>query len=177
MQIHKGWIRYTELAGKSDKTVGQLAQEQDKNVKYDTHCAQDQVDEELKDFMPEVFKCIKNGKKHFDGDFYIEVLLCMPGVIERHKKNIFAARPTCPRPFYDQTVFKYHSKDDRLEYMWTVPDKDLCELYRYHIGIVPDDEKELYDNIKKYFSGELAIREYKENNKEPEKQVIPVTRS
>ena len=176
MQKYKGWIRYTELAEKSDLTVGAEALKRFNSRKDNTHCAQEQVDEELKKYPGEIIKCINNGKKHFDGDFYIHVLFCLDRVIDGAKKNIFAAQRSCPPPFFDQVVYKYHQKDDRLEFLWNVPDIDLCELYRHNIGIVPDDEQDLYKNIMDYFSGELAKREYFENNK-THKPVFSVTRS
>ena len=176
MQKYKGWVRYTELEENKDSTIGSLAlQQEDKRI-HNTHCAQDQVDEELKDYPKEIEKCIKNGKKHFDGDFYIQVLFCKDGIIPDARKNIFAAQRTCPKPFFDQAVYKYHQKEDRIEYMWVVPDPDLCELYRYNLGLVPDDEKDLYENIRKYYSGELAQIEFNEN-KLIKKQVFSVTRS
>jgi len=176
MQKYKGWVRYTKLKEDCDQTIGSKSLLLESKRKYNTHCAQDQVDEELKDYPDQVMECIKNGKKHFDGDFYIHVLFCMDRIVPDKRKNIFAAQKSCPKPFYDQAVYKYHSGDDRLEYLWVVPDIDLCELYKYNIGIIPDDEKDLYENIRRYYSGELAQIEYRENNK-GRKQVHAVTRS
>lgn len=178
MQVYKGWIRYTELEEKDGSTIGSQALEKQKNTKYNTHSAQDQADEHLKTYEDEILKCIKNGKKHFDGDFYIEVLFCMDRIIPDARKTIFAARRTCPTPFFDHAVYKYTKKDDQLQYLWIVPDKDLCELYRYKIGDIPGDEKELYNNIISYYNGDLAKIEYAENNKlNDKKKIIPITRS
>ena len=176
MQVHKGWIRYTELEEDKKITIGQLAVDQEKNRKFNTHCAQDQVDEELKSYPDRIIECINNGKKHFDGDFYIQVLLCMSRIIPDERKNIFSAQEDCPKPFFDQFAYKYYQKEDRLEVLWVMPDQDLCELYRYNIGLVPDDEKDLYGYIRQYYNGDLAKIEYFENNKAP-KQVFSVTRS
>jgi len=176
MEKHKGWVRYTKLREEGVPTIGEQVLKESKNAKYNTHSAQEQVDEELKNYPKEIVECINNGKKHHDGDFYIEVLFCYDRMLEGKRKNIFAARPTCPKPFYDQAAYKYIRGEDRLEFLWVVPDIDLCQLYRYNIGMVPDDEKELYENIRKYHNGDLAKIEYFENNKGKKKQ-FSVTRS
>jgi len=176
MQKYKGWVRYTDLKEEGCSTIGQLAEDYEEKRIYNTHCAQDQVDEELKDYPNQIMSCLNNGKKHFDGNFFIQVLFCKDRIIPDARKNIFAAQESCPKPFFDQAVYKYHQKDDKLEYLWVVPDVDLCELYRYNLGLVPEDEKDLYKNIMKYYSGELAQIEYSENNK-GKKQAFSVTRS
>ena len=166
MEKHKGWIRYTELNQDRTKSIGsQIINTYDKR-KDNTHCAQEQVDEDLKGFPDQLLKCVENGKKHFDDNFYIQILFCLDRVLDGARKNIFVAQLSCPAPFYDQSVYKYHKKEDRLEFLWCVPDIDLCEFYRYNLNIVPDDEKELYANIMDFFSGKLAKREYFENHGE-----------
>jgi len=176
MQRYKGWIRYTKLEEKKQSTIGEQSSKLASARKDNTHCAQEQVDEELKKYPDEINECINNGKKHFDKDFYIQVLFCLDRVIEGAKKNIFVAQRTCPKPFFDQAVYKYHHKNGSIEFLWVVPDVDLCELYRYNLGLVPEDEKDLYKNIMDYYSGELAKREHLENKSIP-KQVFAVTRS
>jgi len=176
MQKYKGWVRYTKIKDKGDQTIGERSLILEPKRKFNTHCAQDQVDEELKDYPNQIYECLKNGKKHFDDDFYIHVLFCKDRLIRDCRKNIFAAQRSCPTPFYDQAVYKYNKRDDNLEFLWVVPDIDICELYKNNIGLVPEDEKDLYENIRKYYSGELARIEYLEN-KRARKQVFSVTRS
>jgi len=176
MQEYNGWIRYTKLKNNDSPTIGSQILSKVSAKKDNTHCAQDQVDEELKDYPNQVLECLENGKKHFDSDFYIHVLFCLDRILDGAKKNIFAAQRSCPIPFYDQAVYKYHKKDEKLELLWIVPDIDLCKLYRYNVNLVPDDEKDLYKNIIDFYSGELAKREYFENNKIL-KKIYPVTRS
>lgn len=174
MQVYNGWIRYTDLRERTESTIGELAQEQDKDRIYNTHCAQDQADEMLKDYVDQIVTCLENGKKHFHGDFYIQVLFCLDRIIPDRPKNIFIARESCPEPFYDEAAYKYHKQGDHLEYLWMIPDYDTAELYRYHIDIVPDEEKDLLENVRKYYNGDFAKREYLENN--PDKKTIMIAK-
>lgn len=171
MEVHNGWIRYTELQD-PDKgpTIGELSLAQDKNRKYNDHSSSEQVAEHLKGFVGQVEKCVKNGKKHFDDNFYIEVLVCMSRIVPDHTKNIFAARKTCPTPFYDQIVYKYHANVGDVEFLWCVPDVDTCKRFRYLIETVPDEDKDLQKMVLDYYNGELAKIEYSENN--PEEKII-----
>jgi hypothetical protein len=163
MQKNKGIIRYTKINKDGPVKLGKLALEQGKNRKYNTHSAQEQVDEELKNYPNQVMECVENGKKHFNSDFYVQVLFCLDRIIPDYRKNIFAAQRSCPTPFYDQVVYKYHKNGDRLEFLWNVPDIDLCKFYRDNFSLVPDDEKWLYKNIMDFYSGKLAVREHLEN--------------
>jgi hypothetical protein len=170
MEVKEGWIRYTKLKSIHDPTVGEMAAALDGARKDNTHSVVEQTVEMLKKYSDEVYECLGNGKKHFNSDFYIEVLLkSNESVIRDSISNIFVARGSCPTPFFDQTVYKYTKQDDKLDYLWTVPDIALCRLYANHRDLVPEDEKELYQNICDYYSGALAKREYLENN--PDKKI------
>ena len=51
----------------------------------------------------------------------------MPNVM----RNYFIPRKSCPTPTYDQMVYKFHRKDEALEFVWAVPSmvavKDLLK--------------------------------------------------
>jgi len=85
-------------------------------------------DNSEKSYEEEVWDCIDRGRKDssIQKDFYIVVLVKK----ERHLQNIirqyFFYRQSCPTPEYDQTVYKYHRKNDDLEYLWTVANNVSC---------------------------------------------------
>jgi len=165
MEVHKGWIRYTELRDKDEPNFGVELAEKHKDLADQTHTARDQAREELKDFVDEVIKCVENGKKHFDGDFFVEVLFVHDRILQGVTKRIFAARRTCPHPFHDQAAYKYHADDENIEFMWVVPGVETSKHLRLNVLQLTDNEKFLYDNLEKYTNLAFAKRKYLEDIK------------
>ena len=89
------------------------------------------------------------------GDLFIEVQeipnKLMPGVI----KHQFYWKVKCPRPNYDQTVFRYVYKTDDLIHLWTIPSKDVCLLYLENAKQVVPEEQELLRHICRFADGTL----------------------
>lgn len=166
MEIHKNWIRYTELRDMTGPTVGEIATSLDPQRKYNTHSIYEQTMANLHDFDKQVNICVVNGKKHFDGDFFIEVLIKKEKLITDAITNIFAARRTCPDPFHDQVVYKYVKDGDEIEFLWCIPDRTVCDYYKNILFIIPDEERDIYEHIVKYYDGTYAKRAFMENNKD-----------
>lgn len=74
-----------------------------------------------------LMEAVKKGQKSITGDFYIEICTKTERLIQKAWSNYFFVRYSCPTPFYDQTVYKLNAKEERLEYLWTVPSKKLCK--------------------------------------------------
>jgi len=172
MEIHKNWVRYTKLRDITGPTVGEQAASVDHLRKYNTHSVEDQVMANLHDFDEQINECVANGKKHFDGDFYIEVLIKKERLISDAYMNIFAARRTCPSPFHDQIVYKYVKNGDEIQFLWCVPDRTVCDYYKNIVLIVPEDEKDIYEHIVKYYDGTYAKLAFTENNKDQKNIII-----
>lgn len=70
--------------------------------------------------------------KHKDGyrgkDFYIVLITTIDPVL-RQPRIIPLARKSCPTPVYKQSVWKYRTASDNLEFLWSIPDAILY----YHI--------------------------------------------
>jgi len=162
---YNGWIRYTELEENPTKTLGQLSLEQEKNRKDNTHTVKEQVEANLREYVPSILKTVEKGKKHFNDDFFVEILFVNNRLIEENQKIIAAARKTCPSPDYERGVYKYHKKDDRLEYLWVIPGVELCKelLSPSYIPVIGEDD--LYKNVKDFFNGKLELRSKTENSK------------
>ena len=75
----------------------------------------------------------------------------MPNVF----RNYFGARSTCPTPDYDQSVYKYNKKDDRIEYIWTIPTKEVCYYLLKNRNYVIPEEQELLKYVLEFSLGEL----------------------
>lgn len=106
---------------KTRQTVGALSAEllQQDTVKDAT--AGERMQQQLHDYESHIAECVNTGKNNHTGDFFVVVITkrerLMPNVI----RNYFVPRKSCPTPTYDQMVYKYHRKDERLEFIWAVP--------------------------------------------------------
>jgi hypothetical protein len=61
-------------------------------------------------------------------DFYIVLLFKVERIGQAPRTQVFARR-SCPTPTYKQSVWKYNSNLERLEFLWSIPDA----LLYYHI--------------------------------------------
>lgn len=61
-------------------------------------------------------------------DFYIVLITTIDPVLKQ-PRIIPLARKSCPTPVYKQSVWKYRSASDNLEFLWSIPDAILY----YHI--------------------------------------------
>ena len=81
--------------------------------------------------MKDVQDCALKAKDHIgyiNKDFYV-VLIITTDRILRQPKFMKIARKSCPTPVYKQSVWKYRHLVNDLEFLWSIPSK---ELY-YHI--------------------------------------------
>lgn len=70
----------------------------------------------------------KNEVGYIGKDFYIVLITTIDRVL-RQPKIIPLARKSCPTPVYKQSVWKYKTVADQLEFVWSIPDVILY----YHI--------------------------------------------
>jgi hypothetical protein len=154
----------------SKKTLGAIATELQKNSLDNTHSAHDQMQEQLSEYDVNLYETLLNHKtKIFPHarEFFIVVLTQKIKIFNNALRNYFFGRLTCPTPEWDQTVYKYNRKDDCLEFMWTIPDKNTCEYMYYNALTIPDEEKELLKYVIDYKEGNL-LKVCKQLNKETE---------
>lgn len=112
-----------------------------------------------KSYEEEVWECVDRGRKDpaISKDFFITVLFKK----ERHLQNIirqyFLYRQSCPTPEYDQTVYKYHRKDDDLEYLWTVPNNVACLalVKDLEAGVIHPDHETLAHMAEAFLNRDL----------------------
>jgi hypothetical protein len=90
------------------------------------------VKEANKDYEENIEKSIARGKQVFTGDFFVVILFKNEHVFDEVHRSMFFPRKSCPTPTYSQTVYKYHSNIDALEFLWVIPDKDTCHFYQYY---------------------------------------------
>lgn len=126
-----------------------------------------------KEYLNELIWCIKHAQKKascrdtcdkdcvnrtaFDGDFFVECLLKKEKVLANTLRNYFVPRRTCPAPHFDQTVYKYNSGLDDVEFLWVVPDQETCEIFRENKNIIVPAERDLLKNVLAYYDGTLFM--------------------
>ena len=160
---------------KKRDTVGKIAYEQIikdlDETKTPTYNEQSQ--EMLKEFMPRVLECVEIHKKKFPTDFYVETITIeVPLMGKKVYRFKYVGKLACPTPTYDQTVFKYNHHDDRLEYLWTIPDKGTCSYLKQNALLIPKEHKKLLEFVLDDSSNELLRKAKKLNNEEMDSPLI-----
>jgi len=138
-----------------EKTVGQISTELKEDALDNTHTAEDQMREQLEKYEADIFKAITDAKKKFDADFYVVALTKKERLMDNVIRIYFFARLSCPTPEYDQAVYFYDRKLDKIEFLWVVPSKHTCEMYKQDILQVPTEERQLLKYVLDFEDGTL----------------------
>lgn len=108
-----------------------------------------------KDYVTHIHDAIFRGKQDFSGDFYIVVVTKKERLMENVIRNYFFPRRSCPTPEWDQTVYRYKRADDLIEFLWVVPSKDTCQLFKQNALQITPEEKELLGFVMDFTDGTL----------------------
>lgn len=93
-----------------------------------------------KDIMTQLGEMVERDKRKTDKDFFVEVCIYMNPLMPDVPEWRMISRHTCPTPFQDRSVFHYHKKEDRLEFLWHVPSNRECEYYiKNKVWLSPDE--------------------------------------
>ena len=108
-----------------------------------------------KEYEKNIYEAVETGRKKYEGDFYIVVVtrkeVLMPNVL-RHQ---YMTRLTCPTPGYDQAVYKFFKNDERIDFLWVVPDKHTCFwMQDCPLEVLPN-EYPLFEQVLKFTDGTL----------------------
>lgn len=158
-----------------EKTVGELIIEQEnKKIEGDVP-VQELIDEAHKDWEKQVLECIDNGKKAYPNrDFFVVVLHKVERIYEGISRLFWLPRLTCPTPTFDQVVYKYHYGPEMLEFIWVIPDREVCQAYRDDPLSVPDEEKELRQFVLDFYDGTLDRKCKTLNNEKQFEQRVAI---
>jgi hypothetical protein len=110
------------------------------------------MQEEYVDYL---INCVQDHRKIFEGDFFVIVITKNEKLMPNVFRNYFFARTSCPTPEYDQTVFKYASAEEQIQYLWTIPSKDACIHLRDNALQVVPEERELLKFVLQFGDGTL----------------------
>lgn len=125
-----------------------------------------------KPYEQQVIDAVNRGKQELLGDFYIVVLTKKEPLLPNVLRNYFFARKSCPTPEYDQTVYSYDRAKDTLTYLWVVPSKDTCELFRANRAIIAQEEYGLLQNVLSFYDGSLFALAKKLNNERADSPLL-----
>jgi len=116
-------------------------------------------------FESQIEEVYNRAIKNCEGDFYIVVLFKKERILQNVVRQYFFYRLSCPTPEFDQVVYKYSRKEDRLEFMWVIPDQHNCEIISQIQYELDPDQRELIKYVKEFRSGVLD-RKCAQENKE-----------
>lgn len=113
-----------------------------------------------KDYLKQLIDCAETNRKLFEGDFYICNTIKEETIFNKYLQmpvlsEFFIALHDCPTPNYDQNLYKYNSKTEQIEYLWSVPDRKTCHYLYENRDIVDESERQLLDFVLKYADGTL----------------------
>jgi hypothetical protein len=135
-------------------TVGKIASDLMEKP-LETTSPIEQMQEQLTDYDANLMECISRSKCDFVGDFYVLVITKRERLMPNVFRNYFFSRVSCPTPEWDQTVYLYHRKDERIEFLWVIPSKDTCETVMMNKNLVPPSEMDLLRFIIAYYDNTL----------------------
>jgi len=138
-----------------DKTAGQIIEEHTAGKQLDDTTPAELGSEMLSQFEGWMTEWIKEGRKVFDGDFFVVLNLKVEKSLNNTPHLIPECRQTCPDPFYDQSVWKYERDPDKLEFLWTIPDLGTTKLFRDDPLHCPPDQVQLRGFVLDYVDGTL----------------------
>jgi len=149
---------------KKMETVGKIAA--DLRAKDIEHAPTpiDQMREQLTEFDQNIYICIEEGKKSRTGDFFVVVETKKERLMNNVLRNYFINRYSCPTPGWDQGVYKYIRKDDRIKLLWVIPSRDTCRYFMENMLLIPHEQKQLLHYVLDFEDGTLLKLSKKLNN-------------
>jgi len=113
------------------------------------------MQEMLTDYDKNIQICIDRYRKVFLGDFFVVVITKKEPLLKNVLRSYFTARLSCPTPDYDQAVYQYHLDKDSIEFLWVIPSKDTCELFKSNATVVDKSEWQLLRYVLQFCDGTL----------------------
>jgi len=132
----------------------------------------EQTNEQLTDYEKNLFECIDKGLKEYYGDFFVVVLTKKERLMQNVIRNYFFCRKTCPSPEYDQVVYHYHRDADEAEFLWVVPSKDTCILFKDNMLQIAPEEQALLRFILDFYDETLLQWSKKLNGEQPDTPLL-----
>lgn len=158
----KGSLVLEDCKRKPTETVGEAAMRlMDKGD--EKQAVLDTAQEMNKGYIDSLINAAKRGESLYgrSAPFYVCVISkkerLLPNVVRRY----FYPRQSRPIPDYDLALYHYDPRDEKLSFVWVLPDKEKFWSYFIadksgYIPMVPEDERDLYRFCSWALKGELV---------------------
>lgn len=135
------------------KTVGEMALELLKKGDQEQPVIDTQR-EMQKEYVDNLIQAAKSGEEQYGKNkpFYICVQTRRERLLTNVIRNQFYTRQTRPLPQYDLSLYWYDPKEERIEFVWCIPDKESVEniIQDYEAGLLPSDQRQIYAFCKAF---------------------------
>lgn len=136
-------------------TVGKLSAELLQKDDNPDVTAGERMQEQLGEYEQLLLEAASRGKIEYADDFFIVATTRLYKYMPNALHMQFWPRVSCPTPHLDQIVYKYHRKDERIEFLWTIPDKDACKDLKLNAMNLDPSFKELLQFVLDFEDGTL----------------------
>lgn len=114
--------------------------------------------EREKEIMRNLLELVASNRQKVKGDFFVMLLSKKEKLLTQVIRDRLFALKACPTPNYGQTLWKYHHLDQRLEFIWTVPPKDVVMFLKRYPIEMSDMCGDLIRQVFNFIDGTLDRR-------------------
>lgn len=139
----------------TEKTVGELSLELLKNPEEQSVVETQQ--EMLKNYVDELSDCAKRHESIFGTEkpYYLCVQSRRERLLTNVIRNQFYARRTRPIPQYDLALYYYEPKDEKITFIWSIPDRESVEYIIENASQLPPEQYQLLTFCKQFKANTL----------------------
>jgi len=117
-----------------------------------------------KSFESDLYTTVDVGLKLFPGsDFYVVILAPEEKALNHILRDRFFPRKSPPTPQFNQTVYHYKKKDDSVEFLWMVPDKESVYYFVKNRKFIKPEDYFLLQQCLDFVDGTLYKKALKLN--------------
>lgn len=101
--------------------------------------------------------CLEECKTRapYIGDLFIEYQIKQEKLMPNLHRFYFIPHVQCPTPNYDQHMFFYHHNSEKIQYLWSVPDRETCLTFLENANKIVPEERPLLSMILAFAKGDL----------------------
>ncbi len=115
--------------------------------------------EMCKRYADSLIECAMGGKERYGASqpFYVCVQTKRERLLPNVIRSFFYSRISRPSPAYDLALYWFDPHEERLEFVWCIPDKETVEnlVLDYPKGFYSSDHLQLYEFCKGFVEGTL----------------------
>jgi len=112
--------------------------------------------EMLKGYIDSLIQCARHGESIYgkEDPFYICVQTRRERLLTNVIRNQFYSRKTRPSPQYDLALYWYDPKDEKMQFVWCIPDRET--VHHLHAnGPSSREDQKLAEFCRSFLAGTL----------------------